>query len=350
MRTVILTLVAAATVGLVAATLVVGLGLYNVSARAGHLPGVSWLLHTTFRNAVHLRAPPESEVPALGGEDMIALGARHFDTACRVCHGAPGETESAARTATAREMVPEPPHVTDAVKNWKPNHLFWIVRNGVKMTGMPAWPARRKDEVWPVVAFLEAVREMSFAEYAALVAPPGDVGEAASTCSVCHGADGRGRGNALVPRLDIQTPEYLAASLRAYRDGARESGVMAHAAARLTDAEIDRLATAFGVPQTTETPDVTLEGRGAALALGPARPGEPPVCASCHGPWPTPLSPLFPRLSGQSEAYLLAQLDLWRSGIRGGGPRSHLMRQVAHAVTEADARALAAFYAARNPE
>ncbi len=110
LRSVVLTLAALAVLGVVAAAAVVGFGLYNVSARVGHLPGVSWVLHTTFRNSVDLRAPPRAEVPELT-DAMAALGAKHYDAACRTCHAAPGQE----KTATIRAMVPEPPHIDAAV-------------------------------------------------------------------------------------------------------------------------------------------------------------------------------------------------------------------------------------------
>ena len=60
MRAVLLTLAVLAGLGLTGAAAVVTFGLYNVSAQVGHLPGVSWVLHTTFRNSVALRAPSMS--------------------------------------------------------------------------------------------------------------------------------------------------------------------------------------------------------------------------------------------------------------------------------------------------
>lgn len=132
MKCFILTTFFWAAVGLIAAAAVVGMGLYNISALKGHLPGVAWLLHTTYHNSVELRAPPESEAPDLARPDLIELGAKHYDSACRFCHASPGERQ--ARTADA--MEPPPPHVEEAAAKWEPRHLFWIVRHGVKMTGM----------------------------------------------------------------------------------------------------------------------------------------------------------------------------------------------------------------------
>lgn len=344
----------------IGAVLVVWLGLFNVSARSGHLPGVSWVLHTTFRNAVELRAPPAEAVPDLSDPDLVALGARHYDGACRTCHAGPDE----GRTATMLSMLPAPPPIKEAVADWEPRHLFWIVKHGVKMSGMPAWPTRtRDDDVWPVVAFLTRVPEMTLAEYEELVAPPDLPADAAGAdvayCASCHGADGRGRGNAQVPRLDVLGEAYIAASLAAYRTGARQSGIMHHAASTLDATGDARLARFYGAqqpapasdPQSEAAPDgerdhITL---GRDLAMGSVASADVPACSACHGPWPDRLSALFPRLAGQPEPYLLRQLELWRDGERGGTSRAHLMHQAAKDLTDGELRALAAYYASLKP-
>lgn len=353
MRCAVLTLLGAGAVGIAFAGAVVGFGLYNVSAAAGHWPGVSWVLHTTYRNSVELRAPPPDKVPKLT-EAMAAIGARHYDSACRFCHSAPGEPG----TATARSMVPHPPPIERAVADWQPRHLFWIVRNGVKMSGMPHWPAElREDDVWLVVAFLDSARDMTAAEYADLVArpedPPGDLDALVGYCALCHGLDGAGRGNPAMPRLDILGEAYIAASLSAYRAGTRQSGVMQHAASRLSDEQIARLARRFAAeppgPVTTPTVDDDLVELGRKLAFGTPDNRNVPACRACHGPWPTERSPLFPALSGQHPDYLLAQLKLWHDGNRGGTPRAHIMHLVGEELAETQMRALAAFYAAGAP-
>lgn len=337
----------------IGAVLVVWLGLFNVSARGGHLPGVSWMLHTTFRNSVELRAPPAEAVPDLSDPDLAALGARHYDGACRMCHAAPGED----RTATIRAVLPVPPSIKEAVADWEPRHLFWIVKHGVKMSGMPAWPTdTRDDDVWPVVAFLARVPDMTLSEYETLVEAPGLPARAdVAYCASCHGVDGRGRGNAHVPRLDILGEAYIAATLAAYRSGARQSGIMHHAASTLDEAEDARLARFYGgaaqapsAAPAPSNPDEELVARGRTLAMGAPSSAGVAACNACHGPWPERLSPSFPRLSGQPEVYLRQQLELWRDGKRGGTSRAHLMHEAARTLTSEDIDALAAFYASRS--
>lgn len=341
-RTILRMAAALAVAGALFGGAVVTFGLYNVSAKVGHLPGVSWVLNTTFKNAVRLRAgaePPED----LSSPGMVALGAGHFDTACKVCHAAPGEE----RSATTLAMVPQPPHITDAVEDWESDEFHWVVHQGVKMSGMPGWPAEREDDVWPVVAFLEAVRDMDGAEYERLTARPGD-----SYCAMCHGEEGVSD-NPQVPRLDILSETYIANSLRAYAAGSRDSGIMSQAMSQVPEAAIPGIARSMASAAPGEAggagqaeDDLVRAGRALATEGGTR---EVPACRACHGPWPERLNPAFPALAGQYAPYLGQQLRLWRDANRGGSAAAELMHHAARNLTEAEIEALAAYYSALAP-
>ncbi|WP_099828019.1 c-type cytochrome [Oceaniglobus indicus] len=346
MRRVMQTLMVLAVLGAVAGGAVVGFGLFNVSARVGHLPGVSWVLHTTFRNSVRLRASRRDDMPDLADPSLIELGARHYDAACRTCHGAPGETPS----ATIAAMVPAPPMIATAVADWQPHELHWIVSNGVKMSGMPHWPATRDDDVWPVVAFLVSVQDgMPGDDYAALTdlpAPraPGDY------CLGCHGQGGSDH----VPPLEQQSAAYLEMSLRAYLDGTRSSGIMAHAVSEVPAETLGGLAQWFAdrPAEGGVLPDMPAEriAEGRALAQAATGDRDVPACQACHGPDASETSELFPDLGRLPAPYLRTQLTLWRDGKRGGGPRADLMRKAAQHLSDSDIEALAAFYATLPPQ
>ncbi|UOA29364.1 c-type cytochrome [Pseudosulfitobacter sp. DSM 107133] len=339
MKHVLRTLAALAVFGAVAGAAVVGFGLYNVSGRQDHFPGVGWLLHTTFKQSVRLRAPDAAEVPQdIGNADRIRLGALHYQSACAFCHSVPGQP----RSATARAMNPPPPHITEATADWEPQQMFWIVEQGVKMSGMPHWPADgRGDEIWSVVAYLNAVPDMTAQEQTQLTG--GKSG--AARCSACHGEGGKSV-NSYVPRLDILTPDQITQALVQYRDGTRPSGIMQEAAAGLTDGQITRIAQNFGTAQADELQRqevVAPDHAGARLALrGTA---EVPACTACHGPARQADAPIAPVLAGQSRAYLESQLKLWRDGHRGGGARANLMTKAAQDLSDADIAALADWYA-----
>jgi hypothetical protein len=53
-------------------------------------------------------------------------------------------------------MEPAPPYLLDVQQRFTPEQLFWIVKNGIKMTGMPSWSGSMSDaEIWSIVAWLE---------------------------------------------------------------------------------------------------------------------------------------------------------------------------------------------------
>lgn len=321
---VLITLAVLIGLGLAGAAAVVSFGLYNVSARVGHLPGVAWGLHTTFRNSVSLRAPAPEEVPRLDNPDLIALGAAHYATGCAICHGAPGEEQ----TPTVRAMVPTPPPIAEAVAHWGAPELHWIVENGAKMTGMPAWPVEnRADEVWAVVAYLEAIKVGTAPEM-----PSPDL-DGRAYCQSCHEDIG-----GPVPRLDILSADYLQAQLEAYRTGARPSGIMAQAVTLVPEDSFAALAEYFSTPSTGAGAEpVPQEGPGAALARQGTR--DVPACLACHG-GQTPRK--GPRLFGQNEAYLAAQLTLWRDGTLTHDP---LMAAAARDLSTEEIETLSRYFA-----
>ncbi|MEI9965389.1 MAG: cytochrome c [Caulobacteraceae bacterium] len=106
----------------------------------------------------HGVAAPAPFTPA-----QVQAGFAEYDTDCSACHGAPG----IGRQAWVNGMTPSPPYLTGASRDWTAPELFWIVRNGVKMTAMPAWTYQRTDrQIWDVVAFLEAMPSIDARAYA----------------------------------------------------------------------------------------------------------------------------------------------------------------------------------------
>ncbi|WP_375258719.1 c-type cytochrome [Citreimonas sp.] len=355
------TLLVLAVVFFVAASAWIGFGLYNVSARMGHFPGMSWVFHTTYRNAVSLWSDEGRAVPdTLDDPSMIALGAKHFESACRTCHGAPG----AVRSATSRSMLPQPPHIDEAVDHWSPVELHWIVHKGIKMSGMPGWPAARQDDVWPIVAFLLSVRtDMTPERYESLTAAQLRGPKGLSLCTACHGAQGV-PDNPHIPRLDILSETYITQALTAYRGGSRQSGIMQHAASEVPEEVLSQAATVFGnaAPPAGDGAEGAglsdLARRGRELAFSARMPGEDAspapaegvaACRVCHGPWDEELDPDYPSIAGQNAPYLEAQLRLWRAEMRGGGPMAGMMHYASQNLTDADIEALAAYYAALPP-
>lgn len=343
-RTVILTLSACAVIGALGGIATVGLGLYNISAQAGHWPGVGPLMHTAFRQSIKLRSPSMDTAPDLSDPELIALGAGHYATACTACHAAPGQR----RPATALAMSPQPPHIEEAVQDWQANHMQWIVENGAKMTGMPGWPAMdRGDEAWAVAAYLSAIQQGNAPDLPEADLPLGrdnaDLAGVKAYCQTCHGPVG-----GTVPRLDIQTPDYLLAQLEAYRGTGRPSGVMEQAVSLYPPAMDTELA-AFLAAEPTERNATGGSAEGEALATEGTR--DVPACVACHGPGRSRDAragqPRFPSLAGQNRAFIAAQLKLWRDEVIHG---SDLMTTAARDLTDTQIEALAAWFASLPDE
>jgi hypothetical protein len=69
----------------------------------------------------------------------------------------------------AKGLYPQPPNLTHAAEHFSPAELFWIVKNGIKASGMPSWTDHSDQELWATVAFLEKLPRMTQEEYAKLV-------------------------------------------------------------------------------------------------------------------------------------------------------------------------------------
>ena len=147
--------------------LVVETGAFDVRASTPHSAPVAWATHTTMIHAARHGAADIHTPPRFTAAEVQA-GLRDYDANCVSCHGGP----AVARAAWASGMTPSPPYLLYASRQWTPPELYWIVRNGVKMTGMPAWNASLTDgQIWDVVAFLEALPDLSPADYLRMKTP-----------------------------------------------------------------------------------------------------------------------------------------------------------------------------------
>ena len=355
-----LTIAVLGTVALLGAAIVVVSGVVPIKASSGHWRLTSALLDFAKVRSVKMRAWRVSE-PALDDAALIVRGAGHYETACVSCHGSPAMPKSPVMAAT----TPFPPDLGDHIGRWRPRELFYIVKQGVKFTGMPAWRAqRRDDEVWAMVAFLLKLPELYAEEDRQLAgdqqqrrAPGNDLrmSERAlqaldESCVRCHGIDGNGRELGAFPKLAGQRPTYLFASLLAFARGERHSGVMGPVAAGLdleTMRELARYYASSPPSSTHRMPDESTSSvnRGRDIAVRGIRAQRLPPCRHCHGPSDMPRNPIYPKLAGQYSDYLVLQLNLFKNQLRGGTPYAHLMHTVAKRLTPQQMRDVAAYYA-----
>lgn len=336
-------------------------GFVPIAASSGHSPIAYWFLDFAKENGVETQSMGISP-PPLDDRALLLKGAGHYATGCAPCHGAPGET----RAVIAAQMTPEPPYLPTHLARWDAAELFWIVKHGIKYTGMPAWPVQtRDDEVWALVSFLERLPSMDAAMYQLVAYGNAEAGAvrnslraltatartALANCARCHGYDGMGRGAGVFPVLAGQHEAYLLASIEAYRNAERHSGIMQPAVWNLGEDTLRELAEYFAQLPRAETPPPAPSASQMERGRRIAEEGIPergiPACQQCHGPG-TARNPMYPRLAGQYADYLELQLELFSKGTRGGTPYAHIMNTVTRRMTAEDRRAVALYYASRR--
>jgi mono/diheme cytochrome c family protein len=140
-------------------------GFYDVAASDQHWPVTRWILETARVRSIKAHAAGIAAPPGLDDPAKVLTGVEHYAAHCAVCHGAPGVPKGDA----ARGLNPSSPDLAEATQLYSPAELFWIVKHGIKMTGMPAWSDHSDEELWATVAFLQKLPGMSEQDYAKLV-------------------------------------------------------------------------------------------------------------------------------------------------------------------------------------
>ena len=149
-----------------AAALFISSGSYNISATTPHWNITHWILEE-IRDRSTAYHSKGIQPPSLNDSKFVGVGFRQYHAMCRLCHGAPGYSPS----EIARGLYPKPPDL--GLKNMpqlSDAEIYWVVKNGIKMSGMPAFgPTHNEDELWSVVAFLRRMPGMQAKDYEALV-------------------------------------------------------------------------------------------------------------------------------------------------------------------------------------
>ena len=159
----------AASLGIIALAVLAGFavmfrGFYDVSAASVEPALLRWALIAIRESSIERRAR-DVQVPVLEGEARVERGFRSYREMCAVCHGRPG----GERTPLAKGLNPQAPDLSRSDHDMPPAELFWVMKNGIRMTGMPAWGRTHSDaELWDLVAFVKALPKLSAAQYDAL--------------------------------------------------------------------------------------------------------------------------------------------------------------------------------------
>ncbi len=133
MKKTILTVITVILIEIVVAIIGAYSGIPDVSAAKPEGSIANWFLNTTKDHSIHSRAASIA-VPSLNDSSLVATGFEHYNEMCVTCHGAPGKKPD----ELAQGLNPPAPDLASSTTDLSPSEMFLIVKDGIKMTGMPA--------------------------------------------------------------------------------------------------------------------------------------------------------------------------------------------------------------------
>ena len=148
----------------VAVLIVVYTGVYNVAATSNDHDLVRWMLSTTQERSIKAHAPREDVSLTLPADSAsMQRGFLAYRQMCEVCHGAPGQDPG----WIGQGLNPEPPDLVEAAEAFTAEEVHWVLRHGIKMTGMPALsPTHSEEEILELTAFVMQLPSITAPEYA----------------------------------------------------------------------------------------------------------------------------------------------------------------------------------------
>jgi cytochrome c553 len=150
-------------------------GAYPMGADVPHNKLTYWLLETVREQSIK-RAAQNISVPSLDDPEMLLAGGPDYNDMCVACHLKPGKMQSDMSIG----LYPAPPNLSKKEDEHGHDHAdseqsarrqFWIIKHGIKASGMPAWgPTHDDQRIWAMVAFLQKLPDLTPEQYQILTA------------------------------------------------------------------------------------------------------------------------------------------------------------------------------------
>lgn len=142
------------------------MGFYNFAANDPHWSITSKIIVIARNNAIE-RVAKNIQTPNLSDAALINMGAQDYHEMCVSCHSSPLQKNL---SDLHQGLYPTPPLLTKT-SQFNTNQQFWIIKNGLKMTGMPAWGISHDDKrIWAMVAFIQQLPKLDANQYQILSA------------------------------------------------------------------------------------------------------------------------------------------------------------------------------------
>ena len=145
-------------------------GFYNVAASEDDPQIVTWALPKVREASVERHSAGLKPPMSLDDQAVIQAGARAFaKRGCINCHGGPGVEWA----KFSEGLHPDPPDLKDVADD-EPRAIFWTIKNGINMTGMPSFAKAGADdnEIWSITAFVKKFGSVKPEDFKAWTAQP----------------------------------------------------------------------------------------------------------------------------------------------------------------------------------
>lgn len=151
-------------------------GVVDVAADEPHGDLVYWILEKTRKNSIQ-KAAQDIKVPDLIDPELLLTGGADYEFMCSSCHLKPGQSDSDMSLG----LYPAPPNLSVTAESHKGHehedetqkdrNNFWVIKHGIKASGMPAWGKTHDDQrIWAMVAFIKRLPTLTPEQYQILTA------------------------------------------------------------------------------------------------------------------------------------------------------------------------------------
>jgi mono/diheme cytochrome c family protein len=151
-------------------------GIIDVAADEPHGDLVYWILEETRKISIQ-KAAQDIKLPDLSDPELLLTGGADYEFMCSSCHLKPGQSDSDMSLG----LYPAPPNLSITAESHKGHehedetqkdrNNFWVIKHGIKASGMPAWGKTHDDQrIWAMVAFIKRLPTLTPDQYQILTA------------------------------------------------------------------------------------------------------------------------------------------------------------------------------------
>ena len=127
------------------------LGIFAVNADGNHSSIEARLMPIALHSSIARHASGQTN-PVETTEDNLKSAAIVYRATCSQCHGAP----NGSPTLMGKSFYPPASQLGAGLNEYSESQLFWVIKHGIRNTGMPAWSGLLPDEsIWELVSLLK---------------------------------------------------------------------------------------------------------------------------------------------------------------------------------------------------